>query len=94
MARNKLFKAKSGFRTTITVAGDSVWQVWAAGDERDLTAEVAALLQREVPGVLVEVKPKAEKVQPKVETSAGATDKAETRQVTDAPKRRTRKATK
>ena len=83
MAKNKRFKAKGRFSTSITVNGELVWQDWQKDDERDITADVAELLQREVPGLLVEVK----KSQPKVETKAGPTEKAETRQVTDAPKR-------
>ncbi len=84
----KRFKAKSKFSTSITIGGKNIWQAWAEGDERDLEPLVAELLQREVPGVLVEVKvpkPKAEK--PKVETKAGPTEESKTRQVTDAPKR-------
>ncbi len=84
----KRFKAKSKFSTSITIGGKNIWQAWAEGDERDLEPLVAELLQREVPGVLVEVKvpkPKAEK--PKVETKAGPTDESKTRAVTDAPKR-------
>ena len=88
MAKNKRFKAKSRFSTSITINGELVWQDWAEGDEREITADVAELLQREVPGILVEVKAKAaEKAQPKVETKAGPTNKAETRAVVDAPKR-------
>ncbi len=88
----KRFKAKSKFSTSITIGGKNIWQAWAEGDERDLEPLVAELLQREVPGVLVEVKvpkPKVEKpkAESKVETKAGPTDDAKTRAVVDAPKR-------
>ncbi len=85
---NVTLKATSRFSTSITVNGDRQWQDWAEGDVRPVPENVAALLLREVPGCVKVVKPKAEqKAQPKVETSAGATDKAETRAVVDAPKR-------
>ena len=90
----KRYKAKAWFRTTITVDGEEIVQDWAEGDERDLEPVVFEALQRDVPGILVVVKvskPKVEK--PKVETKAGSTEKAATRQVTDAPKR-TKKAKK
>ncbi len=91
---NVTLEATGRFSTSITVNGKRLWQVWAEGDVRPVPEDVAALLLREVPGCVKVVKPKAEKkAQPKVETSAGATEKAETRQVTGAPKR-TRKTKK
>ncbi len=89
---NVTLKATSRFSTSITVNGDRQWQDWQEGDVRPVPAAVAALLLREVPGCVKVVKAE-QKAQPKVETSAGATEKAETRQVTAAPKR-TRKTKK
>ncbi len=89
---NVTLEATGRFSTSITVNGERQWQVWAEGDVRPVPENVAALLLREVPGCVKVVKAE-KKSQPKVETSAGATEKAETRQVTDAPKltRKTKK---
>ncbi len=82
----KRYRAKTWIGTVITVAGEEIVVDWAEGDERDLEPIVFECLQRDVPGLLVEVKaPKAKK--PKVETKAGPTEKAATRAVVDAPKR-------
>ena len=89
MANVKL-KATGRFATSITINGELVWQDWAEGDERAVTETVAELLLKEVPGCLEVVKPKA-KPQPKVETSAGATEDASTRQVAAAPKPKAKK---
>ncbi len=88
---NKRYRAKAWFSTVITVGGEEFVQVWEEGDERDLEPIVFECLQRDVPGILSEVKapkvakPKAEK--PKVATKAGPLTDSATRQVTDAPKR-------
>ncbi len=82
----KRYRAKAWFTTVITVAGEEIIQDWAEGDERDLEPIVFECLQRDVPGILSEVK-KPKVAKPKVETKAGPTEKASTRQVTDAPKR-------
>ncbi len=79
----KRYRAKAWFSTVITVGGEEFVQVWAEGDERNLEPIVFECLQRDVPGILVEVKAK----KPKVETKAGPTEESKTRQVTDAPKR-------
>jgi len=86
---NKKYRAKGRFSTSITINGELIWQDWQEGDERVLEPLVFELLNRDVPGLLVEVK----KAKPKVETKAGPTEKAATRAVVDAPKR-TKKAAK
>ncbi len=86
---SKTYRATETFGTVLMWEGSNVQVHWDKGDVRECEAWQVELLARDCPGSLVEVK----KAKPKVETKAGPTEKASTRQVTDAPKR-TRKTKK
>ncbi len=81
-----LCKATVTFSTVVMWDGRNELIDWTEGDERDIEDHILVLVERDSPGALKVVKPKAKKSEPQVETKAGASDKAKTRQVTKATK--------
>ncbi len=94
MAELTRCKATETFSTVVMWDGRNIAIDWVEGDERDVEPHILELIERDCPGALKRVrKAAAQKSEPKVETSQGATDDAKTRAVVDAPKR-TRKTKK
>ncbi len=79
----KLFKATETFGTVLMYEGENVPVHFEEGDEREVEDWMVDLLAKDCPGSLVAVKAKAKKPKP-VETAAGPTEDASTRQVVGA----------
>lgn len=84
----KRFKVTGRFSTVIVIDGANLPFAFAAGDEVELEDESAALIERDLPGYLQEIKPKAAPKKKKtVETKAGRAAGSSTRQVAATKKK-------